>query len=201
MNVIPAVDSGSQQREKHLNGIYTIGLIATLAFVTVTFAALILVFFLRARVPFNWMPILLPPLLWADTAILVASSFTYEIAHRKLRVNDQRGFYKWMKMTTGLAVVFLIGQLIVWGQVLASGQMVTNNPHSSFFFIFSGLHAAHILVGIAGLATLLYRTHEPASGPRWQMNTRVLTNAVAIFWHYLDALWVVLFILLVLVRR
>ena len=201
MNVTPAVDSALNQREKHLNGLYTIGLATTLAFVTVTFAALILVFFIRARVPFNWKPILLPPLLWFDTALLVGSSVTYEIAHRKLRVNDQRGFYKWMQITTGLAVAFLIGQLAVWGQVLASGQLVKNNPHSSFFFIFSGMHAAHILVGIAGLATLLYRTHEPASGPRWQMNTRVLTNAMAIFWHYLDGLWVLLLILLILVRR
>ncbi len=201
MNVTHAVESPLNQREKHLNGLYMIGLVTTLAFVTVTFAALILVFFIRARVPFNWKPILLPPLLWFDTALLVGSSITYEIAHRKLRVNDQRGFYQWMKVTTGLAVAFLIGQLAVWVQVLASGQLVKNNPHSSFFFIFSGMHGAHILVGIAGLVTLLHRTHEPASGPRWQMNTRVLANAMAIFWHYLDGLWVLLLILLLLVRR
>ena len=53
----------------------------------------------------------------------------------------------------------------------------------------------------AGLGALLYRTREPASGPRWQMNTRVLANAVAIFWHYLDCLWIVLFALLLFVQR
>jgi cytochrome c oxidase subunit 3 len=199
--VTPAADSISQERERQLNGLYAMGLVATLAFVTVTFTALILVFFLRSRVAMNWTHILLPPVLWFDTAVLVASSIVYEVGHRKLKVNDQRGFYVWTRYAALLGTLFLAGQLVAWWQILASGQLVRNNPHSSFFFIFSGIHAAHILVGLAGLGTLLYRTHEPASGPRWQMNTRVFANAVAIFWHYLDAMWVILFVLLLAVKR
>jgi cytochrome c oxidase subunit 3 len=201
MDITPAADPISQDRERHLNSLYGVGLLATLAFVTVTFAALVLVFLLRSRVPMNWTHILLPPLLWFDTAILLASSIVYEIGHKKLRLNDQRGFFIWTRYSMILGVLFLVGQLAAWWQILASGQLVRSNPHSSFFFLFSGMHGAHILVGLAGLSVLLYRTHEPASGPRWQMNTRVLANAVAIFWHYLDVLWLVLFALLLLVRR
>jgi cytochrome c oxidase subunit 3 len=95
----------------------------------------------------------------------------------------------------------MLGQVAAWWQILAAGQLVENNPHSSFFFLFSGMHGIHITVGLAGLFALLYRTREPASGPRWQMNTRVLANAVALFWHYLDGLWVVLFALLLFVKR
>ena len=199
--VIPAVDPIIRNRERELNGLYSVALIATLAFVTVTFIALILVFVLRSRNAFNWTHILLPPLLWLDTLLLVASSATYSIGHRKLRANDQLGFFHWIRYTTVLGVLFLAGQFIVWWQILASGQLVRNNPHSSFFFIFSGMHGVHILAGLAGLGALLYRTHEPASGPKWQMHTRVLANAVAIFWHYLDGLWIVLFALLLLVKR
>ena len=198
--MIPAVDPVLQNRERQLNSLYGMGLLATLAFVTVTFTALVLVFILRSRVPMNWTPIFLPPVLWFDTAILIASSAVYEVGHRKLRLNDQRAFYRWTGYATGLGLLFLAGQLAAWGQILSSGQLVRNNPHSSFFFIFSGIHAAHILVGLAGLITLLYRTREPASGPRWQMNTRVLANTVAIFWHYLDAVWVILFVLLLVVK-
>lgn len=196
-----ATDPIAQNREQQLNGLYTVGLLATLAFVTVTFAALVLVFFIRSRNTFNWTAIILPPVLWFDTVVLIASSFTYEKGHKKLRADDQRGFYRWILCTTVLGGLFLIGQFVAWWQILRAGQLVTNNPHSSFFFIFSGMHGAHILVGLIGLGALLYRTHEPASGPRWQMNTRVLANAVAIFWHYLDGLWVVLFTLLLLVGR
>ena len=197
----PATDSASNQRENQLNGIYLVGLLATLVFVTVTFIALIVVFLIRSRVTVNWSHIYLPPLLWADTLILVASSITYERAHQRLRAGEQTAFYHGILWTTALGVLFLIGQLVCWWQILASGQPLVRNPHSSFFFLFSGLHAAHILVGLAGLGVLLARTKEPASGPKWQMTTRVWANAVAIFWHYLDVLWVLLFLLLVLIKR
>lgn len=199
--MIPAVDPILKNRERELNGLYGIALTATLAFVTVTFTALVLVFVLRSRNSFNWTHILLPPLLWWDTLVLLASSATFSIGHRKLRGNDQTGFYRWTRYTAVLGVLFLLGQFAAWWQILSSGQLVKNNPHSSFFFIFSGMHGLHILVGLAGLGALLYRTYEPASGPRWQMHTRVLANAVAIFWHYLDGLWVVLFALLLFVKR
>ena len=60
--------------------------------------------------------------------------------------------------TAILGVVFLIGQFVAWWRILGAGQMMTNTPHSSFFFIFSGLHGVHILVGLAGLGALLVRT-------------------------------------------
>jgi cytochrome c oxidase subunit 3 len=197
--VIQASDSVAKHREHELNGLYTIGLICTLAFVTVTFGALVLVFILRSRVSFNWHHIILPWVLWLDTAVLLASSFTFETGHKKLRAGNQAGFYQWVRYTAVLGGLFLIGQIAAWWQILSAGQLVRGNPHSSFFFILSGLHGAHILVTLAGLFALLYRTHEPASGPRWQMNTRVMANAVGIFWHYLDGLWVVLILLLLIV--
>jgi cytochrome c oxidase subunit III len=199
--VNPAVDPVSDKRERDLNALYRMGIAATLTFVTVTFAALCIVFVIRSRVPFNWYHIYLPPVLWLDTAVLLASSVTYEIGHRKLKLQQQRAFFQWTEASAALGLLFLAGQLVAWWQILASGQLMRNNPHSAFFFLLSGMHGAHILVGLAGLGALLYRTREPASGPKWQMNTRVLANAVALFWHYLDVLWLILFGLLLLVRR
>jgi heme/copper-type cytochrome/quinol oxidase subunit 3 len=54
----------------------------------------------------------------------------------------------------------------------------------------------HIVAGLAGLAYLLVRTRVPASGPKYQMTTRVVAKGVSLFWHYLDFLWIVLFVLL-----
>lgn len=199
--MIQATDSIPNKREHELNSLYTVGLICTLAFVTMTFAALLVVFIIRSRVSINWDHIILPWVLWLDTVVLAASSYTFETGHKKLRANDQGGFYQWTLYTAALGVVFLAGQLIAWWQIISAGQLVRSNPHSSFFFILSGLHGIHILVALAGLGALLYRTHEPASGPRWQMTTRVMANAVGIFWHYLDGLWIVLLILLLAVGR
>jgi heme/copper-type cytochrome/quinol oxidase subunit 3 len=58
------------------------------------------------------------------------------------------------------------------------------------------LHGIHILIGLAGLGYLLFRTSETVSGPRYQMYTRVVARGVSIYWHYLDFLWVVMFTLL-----
>ena len=124
----------------------------------------------------------------------------FEAARRKLSHNDQAGFFRFMCFTTALGVLFLAGQLAAWFQVLQAGVDLKRDPHSWFIFLFSGLHGLHILVGLAGLGYLVFRTREPASGPRFQMITRVVANGVAIFWHYLDLLWIVLFTLLLVWR-
>ena len=85
-------DPIARKRERELNSIYRVGLIATMAFVTVTFAALTLVFILRSQVTFNWHHIILPPILWLDTLLLIASSMAFEIGHRRLKQDDQRIF-------------------------------------------------------------------------------------------------------------
>jgi cytochrome c oxidase subunit 3 len=100
-----------------------------------------------------------------------------------------------------LGALFLAGQLTAWFQVLHSGVMLARNPHSWFIFLFTGLHGVHIVGGLGALIYLLVRTRRPASGPRYQMYTRVVANGVSIFWHYLDFLWVLLFSLLLTWRR
>ena len=98
-------------------------------------------------------------------------------------------------------MLFLLGQVTAWFQILHSGIVLARNPHSWFIFLFSGLHGLHILVGLSGLVVLLVRTYRPAGGPKYRMKTRVLTNGVSIFWHYLDFLWVLLFVLLLCWKR
>lgn len=175
--------------------------VVVLVIVTATFAALIAVFFVRAQKLEFWQHIEIPQILWATTAVLLASSVTLEVGRHKLLKNDQPGFFRLAALTTALATLFLIGQLVAWFQILHSGTVLKYNPHSWFVFLFSGLHGMHIALGLAGLGYLLYRTRQTASGPRYQMKTRVVANGVSIFWHYLDFLWIVLFGLLALWRR
>jgi cytochrome c oxidase subunit III len=188
-------------REKELNSMSMITTVVVLVIVTATFGALIAVFFVRAQKSEFWQHLEVPGVLWATTAVLLASSVTLEAARHKLLQLDRPAFFRWACWTTGLAALFLIGQLVAWFQVLHSGIVLNHNPHSWFIFLFSGLHGAHIVLGLAGLGYLLQRTRQEVSGPRYQMKTRVVANGVAIFWHYLAFLWVVLFGLLALWRR
>lgn len=188
--------TGSITRERDLNSlaILTVGLV--LAIVTMTFGAMIAAFVIRSEVARFWGHIQIPGILWATTTVLLISSATFEAARRRLLRNDQTAFFRLTAYATGLGLLFLAGQITAWYQILHSGLILARNPHSWFIFLFTGLHGLHILAGLAGLGYLLFRTREPVSGPKYQMNTRVIANGVSVFWHYLDFLWLVLFGLL-----
>ncbi|MGA8026433.1 MAG: cytochrome c oxidase subunit 3 [Bryobacteraceae bacterium] len=188
-------------RERDLNSLSILTVIVVLAIVTMTFGAMIAVFVIRSQAPQLWTHIQIPRVLWATTGILIASSVTLEIARRDLLRHDRRAFFHLTALTAGLGMLFLIGQIAAWFQILHSGVVLTRNPHWWFIFLFTGLHGLHILAGLAGLGYLLFRTREPASGPKYQMSTRVVANGVSVFWHYLDFMWVVLFSLLLVWRR
>jgi cytochrome c oxidase subunit 3 len=188
-------------RERELNSLSIFTVFVVLATVTMTFGAMIAVFVVRSQSQQFWGHIRIPAVLWATTTVLLASSGLFEAARRRLGHNNQRGFFRLTAWTTVLGVLFLAGQIAAWLQILNSGIILKENAHSWFIFLFTGLHGLHIVAGLAGLSYLLVRTHEPASGPKYQMQTRAVANGVAVFWHYLDFVWVLLFGLLLFWRR
>lgn len=191
----------STKRERDLTSLSLLTVAVVLATVTMTFGAMITVFIYRSQAFVFWGHIRIPHVLWATTAILIASSITFHSARNHLVRNDQLGFFRLTAVTTALGILFLAGQVLAWLQVLHSGVILAKNPHSWFIFLFTALHGLHIVVGLAGLIYLLVRTYEPATGPKYQMTTRSVSAGVAVFWHYLDFLWVLLFVLLLTWRR
>jgi cytochrome c oxidase subunit 3 len=188
-------------RERELNSLSMLTAGIVLAAVTMTFGAMITVFIVRSQGQRFWGHVPIPGILWLSTAVLLGSSATLERARRSLGTNDQESAFRGLAMTGGLAVLFLACQIVAWLQVLHSGIPLGRNPHSWFIFLFTALHGLHIALGMGGLAYLVVRTHEPVSGPKYLMKTRVVAKGVALFWHYLDLLWIVLFVLLLTWRR
>lgn len=188
-------------REREMTSLSLVTVIVILATVTMTFGAMITVFFYRSLAPQFWGHLKIPPILWVSTGVLLFSSMTFEKAREHLSHHDQIGFHHLLRWTTALAIIFLLGQIVGGYQILHSGVVLASNPHSWFIFLFSGLHGVHIVAGLIGLGYLLWRTREPASGPRFQMTTRVLARGVSICWHYLDFLWLLMFALLLLWKR
>ncbi|MBV8896716.1 MAG: cytochrome c oxidase subunit 3 [Acidobacteriaceae bacterium] len=196
---MPVVETTTRERE--LNSLSNVTVVVVLGTVTMTFGAMIAVFLVRSEAPLFWGHLVVPKLLWATTAILIASSLFLERARRQLAADQQTRFFRLASIATGLGVLFLLGQVTAWFQILHSGVVLARNPHSWFIFLFTGLHGLHILVGLGGLAVLLVRTYRLPGGPKYRMKTRVLTNGVSIFWHYLDFLWLLLFVLLLSWKR
>ena len=189
----------SQDRDLNSLSLFTAGVV--LAAVTMTFGVMIVVFFVRSQADVYWGHIGIPPVLWLTTAVLLASSGTFEAARRALARGDQQAAFRWLGWSTGFGFAFLFGQIAAWAQVLHSGVVLAKNPHSWFIFLFTGLHGLHIVLGLGGLVYLMTRTRESASGPRYRTKTRAVTAGVSLFWHYLTFLWILLFGLLLLWRR
>jgi cytochrome c oxidase subunit 3 len=139
----------------------------------------------------DWRPLPAPPVLWLNTAALVASSATLEAARRRLRAWDARSAQALLGVTGLLGGLFLTGQVVAWRQLAARGIFLASNPHSSFFYLLTGVHGAHLLGGLAWFAVAflsMRRLNYVPGGDGLRL--------FATYWHFLDALWVYLLFLL-----
>ena len=188
-------------REKELTSMSNVTVLVILAIVTMTFGAIIGVFLYRSAAPKFWGHLQVPTILWITTGLLLISSLTFERARQQLSLGNQEGFHFLISWTLTLGTAFVIGQVLGWFQFLHTGVILAKNPHSWFIFLFSGIHGVHVIAGMIGLAYLYLRTQQPAGGPKFQMQTRVVAKAVSLCWHYLGFLWIVMFALLVSWKR
>jgi len=181
--------SGSVPQRTYITGM-TVGLGGILMF----FMALVSAYIVRKDIPNSgWHPLAVPRILWLNTAVLIASSFTLSHARKLFKANDQQGFRHWWSVTTILGVFFLVGQVIAWQQLRAAGLFLATNPSSSFFYVFTAAHGLHLLGGVLALAWILFRpTHRLTQG--------TATEVAAMYWHFMDGLWVFLFLLFLLGR-
>jgi cytochrome c oxidase subunit 3 len=168
---------------------YRLGTWVGLGAVTMFFAAFTSAYVVRKGMAMDWRPIALPPILWLNTALIIASSFTMERA-RKLAA--MRECMTWLLVTAALGVLFVAGQLAAWRQLAASGVYMASNPSSSFFYLLTGTHGLHIL---GGILALFYVTLS-AWRRRFWVRKQAAVEATTIYWHFMDGLWVYLFLLL-----
>jgi cytochrome c oxidase subunit 3 len=134
--------------------------------------------------------------LWFTTGVLVVSSLSIELARRALKRNDYAGFRKWISLTTLLGVAFLVGQLMAWRQLAAQGVFINSHPHSSFFYLLTSLHGIHLLGGVIALGYVTVAALRMRIG----FKRRTAVDVTAIYWHFMDGLWIYLFVLLFFFR-
>ena len=128
-------------------------------------------------------------------AILLASSVTIMVARKKLEGGEREAFRSWWWVTTGLGLLFLAGQIIAWRQLAAAGMFLATNPSSSFFYLLTAAHGAHLA---GGILALFYVTFRPWS--RSRISQATAAELTSIYWHFMDGLWIFLFALLTLGR-
>jgi cytochrome c oxidase subunit 3 len=156
----------------------------------------------------DWHPVLLPPILFLNTAVLVLSSLTMEFARqhifREIDVLEEwlglgrpalRRAQPWLAATLALGLLFLLGQALAWKQLTAQGFAFDrwSTPASYFFYIITGLHAAHLTLGVLALLLCLC-----ALGWFKRVESRqIAVDATAWYWHTMGLAWILLFAVLI----
>ena len=185
--------------ESHANR-YRIGMWVALASVTMMFTSLSSAYIVRSSSANDWVSLPMPKILIASTILILASSVTLELARRKLKASLTRAYTQWVVITVVLGLAFLGSQLFAWRQLKAWGLYVSTSPHSSFFYLLTGAHAVHLAGGLLGLTFLWLRSRRITSEAAVLSKRQASADAVAIYWHFMDALWIYLFLLLFLWR-
>lgn len=193
-------DGGDDGDDRHKHrpgkpspGRYHTGIAVGIVSILMFFMALASAFLVRRNGSGDWIPVHLPRVLWFNTLVLIGSSLTMESARRQLARTLVSRFRKLWFTTTALGMLFLAGQLIAWGQLQAQGIYMASNPASSFFYIFTGAHAVHLLGGLAAILFVALRNFEES-----QIPIAMAAEITSYYWHFMDGLWVFLFLLLYL---
>jgi cytochrome c oxidase subunit 3 len=134
-------------------------------------------------------------LILVATVILITSSFTCQFAVWSIRRGDRTGFIRNISVTFVLGIVFLLLQAYDYSLLFGEGMTLGSGPFGTTYFTLTGFHGAHVFGGVLMLGVLLYR------GMAGQFSSRHhdAVEAVSLYWHFVDVVWIILFSVLYLV--
>ena len=144
----------------------------------------------------EWRPFALPVQVWISTVILLASSVTYHFGWKRIDASDREAAKRWLIATTVLGASFISSQLLAWFELRQQGLYMSANPYAGFFYIMTGVHAVHVLGGIVALSSVLLRVWYPTRDENKILKSRTVAQVVGWYWHFMDGVWIVLFLLL-----
>lgn len=171
---------------------YQTGMWMALAGIVMLFAAFTSAMVVRKGLSNDWLRTSLPRILYANTLILIASSVTLEFSRRSLAGGLGKKFALWLYATVALGLVFVAGQFTAWRELAERGVFLSTNPSSSFFYLLTGAHGLHLLGGILALGYLAAKASSIAAGRK----KRTAVDVTALYWHFMDGLWIYILILL-----
>lgn len=167
------------------------GLFLACASIVMMFAGLTSAYLVRQAAG-NWLEFKLPLLFTANTVVILLSSLALHVSYIAYNRGNAARYKLFLMIALGLGLAFLIMQYLGWQELYAIGVSLDINPSASFIYVISGLHAAHVLGGIAALTMAVlhaYTLPYKVTGPR-----KLRFELTLIYWHFVDLLWVYLFV-------
>jgi cytochrome c oxidase subunit 3 len=141
----------------------------------------------------DWAPLPRPPLLMVNTIVLAGASLAMQWTVHSARRADRRRLQQGLWLSGALTVAFLAGQLVVWKQLHGAGYFVASSAATGFFYLLTAVHGVHVLGGLVAWARAALRARRGAD----RVRTTLAIELCATYWHFLLAIWIVLYALLV----
>ncbi len=166
-----------------------------IASVVMIFAAFTSAYMVRQAAG-NWLVFELPDSFFITTVIILLSSAAMHWAYYSAKKDNVEMTKLAMGITTLLGAAFLVGQFIAWRDLVKDNVYFAGNPSGSFVYVISGVHGLHMISGVVFLMIVLVATF------RYKVHSRNLAQIemCATYWHFLDGLWLYLFVFLLLNR-
>lgn len=171
------------------------GIWVGLAAITMTFAAFTSALIVRQGAARDWQHFTLPPILYLNSLVIIASSVTLEISRRQIASfmggAKREGMVpaRWLYVTLLLGMLFVAGQTFAWVQLRSQGLTLSTNISYSFFYVLTVAHALHLLGGLGGLVRVIGKLNH-------SILRRSTLSATSLYWHFMGALWLYLLLLL-----
>jgi len=141
----------------------------------------------------SWLMIEIPMMFWYSTATILASSVTVQLALKALKKRKINNYRRLLLVTAVLGVLFIVLQIAGFRQFAAQDIRLIgagSNASYSFLLAISGLHGIHVLGGVVALVVIAIRALNSST----RNYSSVPLEIAATYWHFVDALWIYLFI-------
>ncbi len=142
----------------------------------------------------NWLEYELPTIFWYTSGIVILSSVFLQFAYVSAKKDNMAGLRVGLGLAVLFGVAFLVGQWYSWVALVDANVFFVGNPSGSFLYVFTGLHAVHLISGVIFLIIVLISTYKYKVHSK-SMDTLEMATT---FWHFLAALWLYLFMFLLL---
>lgn len=141
----------------------------------------------------NWLEFDLPIIFWYSTLVILLSSLTMHLAVKAFKSREMQRYRMLITITVFLGLLFGILQFVGFDYLNNHGVQLLgqgSNPSASFIAIITGLHVLHVLGGVVALLVIFFRAYSS----RAKNYNAVPVEIAATYWHFVDILWIYLFI-------
>jgi len=191
MNAVMA--SADQQRKKIHP--YKFTLWVGIGSIIMMFAGFTSAYIVKREQP-GWITFSMPVIFWYSTGVMLLSSVLMQLSLSAFKDRDTGKYRNLIAATTGLGILFIVLQLFGYWQLNKMGVKIEGSGSGVFFIIIFGLHALHVLGGIVTLIVLFFRSLSS----RIRSYNMVPIEVAATYWHFVDLLWLYLFVFFILIH-